>query len=169
MKTTTAPTRPMRWLLLLSVTMLLLIAFPRSSTSQTNTDDDGATITMTGAELNAAIEAACFRARQAEQDLEARTDDLDACETERDGHKADHRSCESRNALLVADRNDRPIQILPRGVMALWDVTAITLAGISGYCFGAGCSPELTVGLVVGTSLIGAGRVLWEWIGRKKM
>ena len=52
--------------------------------------------------------------------------------------------------------------------MAIWDVTAITLAGISGYCLGANCAPEITVGFVVGASLIGVARVVFEWVRPKK-
>lgn len=117
------------------------------------------------AEVNAAADALCRRARTAEARLNDEvTPSLTACETQRDHCAGQLASCETARALLVKQREEERRPTLPAWLFATWDAAAIVTAGATGWSVGSGQARELTVGLAVGAVLIGVTRVVAEWV-----
>lgn len=151
----------MPWIL----TILTLVLWPTYSSAQTpcaETADPQACLVVKTAE------AMCRGAMKAEERLgNADTPgtclgDLKLAETGKAEKNGQLMSCQSANALLVAQREDAPKRILPRWLEATWTLTAVALGAATGGCAGVRCPTEVTVGLAVGGGIVALSKLVWE-------
>lgn len=154
----------MRWTLQLLLMVVTLTTSTRSSSGQTTTESPGETCEAPRrcfhpADVNAAIDAACRRAREAEATTPEIVDDLDRVETQRDvnqGRLLERREVEPAEPW-------RPPVALVLGLQG----GGLAGAGAMGYCIGR-CPPEAVVGLVVGTVAVAIGAVVLELLSRRR-
>lgn len=120
-------------------------------------------ICASGADINAAADAACRRARAAELQLTQQVlPDLQAAQTQRD---------QCRGEVSVLTRQLEIVTLTPPvRTRSPWvlrvglDVVAAVLGGAAGVSLGADGPPQLTAGVGVAAVTVLVGRLLVEWL-----
>ena len=152
-----------QWTLQLVTTIAILTTWPTSSSGQTSTEP----VTTEKAcvaprrcyhpdDVNAAIDAACRRARVAELESEELVDDVDACETQRDVE---------RGRRIEAVAHPDPVVRRSPWPLRAGLLVAIAAGGIATGAAAASRAPgELIVGFAVLELALLGGSLILQWV-----